>query len=80
MTTKELFETHGGEWVRWTVPMIFAAGMGWTLVKSLPQMQERVQLHDVRLAVVETKLGNIENGISDIKATLAAGRNRGRIQ
>lgn len=74
MTSRELLQAHGGEWVRWAVPMVFAAGMGWTLLKSLPQTQERVQSHEVRLAVVETRLGNIEAGIGDIKDSLRVGR------
>jgi hypothetical protein len=74
MTARDLLEAHGGEWIRWALPMIFAAGMGWTLLKSLPQTQEKVQSHDIRLAVVETKLGNIEAGIGDIKESLRGER------
>ena len=70
MTTKEMFEQHGGEWMRWAVPMVFAAGMGWTLLKSVPALQEKVQSHDTRIAVIETKLDNIGGGINDLKSMM----------
>ncbi len=70
MTTKEILEVHGGEWIRWAVPMVFAAGMGWVLVKSIPALQEKVQSHDTRIAVLESVAEGIKSDTGEIKEVL----------
>ena len=68
----EFIETHGA-WIRWALPLVFASGMAWVVIQTVPAIEKRVQEHDVKLAIVETKLDGIAKGIDDIRETLRRG-------
>ena len=40
-----------------------ALGFVWTQLKSLPKIEEKVQNHEVRLAVMENNLTTIRQGV-----------------
>lgn len=66
----------GNDSIKWALTLVFAAGAVYAQVKSLPKIQEKVQEHDVRMAVMERSLVNIEVGVRDIAAEMKRGRGR----
>jgi hypothetical protein len=52
-----------------------AIGFVWTQLKSLPRMEDKVNTHEVRLTVMESKLGNIEEGVKFLVREKRRGRN-----
>lgn len=40
-----------------------AVGFVWTQLKSLPKMEDKIQSHEVRLTVMESKLTDINEGV-----------------
>lgn len=52
---------------KWAIGIIFAGGMLYAQLTTVPKLAEKVQSHEVRLSVVESNLGDIKEGISNIK-------------
>lgn len=60
--------------IRWLLPVMLAAGALVSYARQVPGIQVKVQEHDVRLAVVDTKLSAIQADTTEIKHLLSRGR------
>lgn len=51
---------------KWAIGIIFGAGMAYSQLKTVPNLADKVQGHEVRLSVMESNITDIKSGVNRI--------------
>lgn len=61
---------RSADWWRWGIAVLFACGVAYSQLQTLPKLDEKVADHEHRITVVESKMDDIKESLHDIKRIL----------